>query len=146
MSVGRVERHFVAVHCKKILSKENPDVLQQIAEPPNDRVVAANGVPRLGDIDDEEHHHDQRAQANREHEQRRENGEKRVQKLRKGRGVHGEILLIGWPTSRQLLSDTSTFDAFWYEPSSSVVIEAGIQLRMTFKPWPETACFAGPTA
>jgi hypothetical protein len=65
-----VERQFFPVHRKEILTKELPQGHKHIAEPPDHRIVPADRIAGLGDVDHEQDSDDQGTQPHGEDEQR----------------------------------------------------------------------------
>src|SRR5579885_2039997 len=54
-TLGAVERQLLAIHGEEILAEEIAEILEEVAEPADDRIIAADGVLRLADV---QHVHD----------------------------------------------------------------------------------------
>src|SRR5712692_1213959 len=53
---GAVERHLVAVASEEVLPEILAELLEEIAQPPDDRIVAQHAVLLLRDVADEDEH------------------------------------------------------------------------------------------
>ena len=73
-----VERQFLAVHGKEVLAVELAELGEEIAEPPDNRVIAADRVARLAPVDDEEDDAGQQKRARSADKERREELQPRV--------------------------------------------------------------------
>jgi hypothetical protein len=85
-----VERHLFPVHGGEILAEEDAQMLQPVAQAPDDREIAADGVLGLGDIDEVENGDQQNADADGEDEQRRHDGEEGRDKAGQIESDHGK--------------------------------------------------------
>ena len=66
MQYRAFEREFFPVHGKEILSEEDAQMFEQIAESTDDRVVFANRLAVLSDVDDVQHDHGDERYQNRQ--------------------------------------------------------------------------------
>ncbi len=58
-TLGAVERQFLAVHRKEVLSEKFTKVGKDAAEPADDRIIPADRIMGLTDVDDEQNNRDQ---------------------------------------------------------------------------------------